>query len=108
MVDTGNLVSYHRLQKNFDSLSLASTNISLLILTHSHFDHCRNAFAIQQHEHCLILMSEKEAAFTKTGYTPLPDGTFQLTRFISRLGNLIGKKRFGYTPFFPIYWQSIN
>lgn len=101
LVDTGNQSSYHRLRKNIDSLELTHKKITLLILTHTHYDHCQNAFAISEDEDCKILMGEKEAEFVKNGYSPLPAGTFLITKFISDIGNRIGKRRFGYKPFMP-------
>ena len=101
LVDTGNQSSYDRLLKNIDSLELTRKEISLLILTHTHYDHCQNAFMIREHEHCSILMSRKERAFAVNGFTPLPKGTFLITSFVSWLGNRIGKPKFGYHPFTP-------
>jgi hydroxyacylglutathione hydrolase len=101
LVDTGTNASYHRLRKNIDSSGLTCKKIALLILTHTHYDHCQNTLRVREEENCKILMSEKEAEFAKNGFTPLPKGTFQITKFISRLGNRIGKSRFGYEPFIP-------
>lgn len=101
LVDTGNRSSYHRLRKNIDSLGLTHKKITLLILTHTHFDHCQNASAIREDEDCKILMGEKESGFVKSGYSPLPAGTFPLAKFISNIGNRIGKRHFGYKPFVP-------
>lgn len=101
LVDTGNHASYHRLRKNIDSLGLTPKKITLLILTHTHYDHCQNAYAIKEDEKCAILMSENEAQFAKNGFSPLPAGTFRITNFISGIGNRIGKKQFGHQPFTP-------
>lgn len=113
LVDTGNRSSYHSLRKNIDSLGLIHKKIALLILTHTHYDHCQNAFAIREDEDCKILMGEKEVGFVKNGYSPLPAGTFLITKFISDIGNRIGKRRFGYKPFTPdtlvgeeFYWEQ--
>jgi len=101
LVDTGNQYAYYRLRKSIDSLGLAQKKIVLLILTHTHFDHCRNAFAIKEYENCSILMSEEEAEFAKKGYTPLPEGTLRFSRLISGLGKQLGQKYFGYHSFSP-------
>jgi len=101
LIDTGKTSDFIRLQKNIDALKLPKKNIDFLILTHTHFDHCQNAFALIEQENCSIVMSENEAVFAEQGYTPLPKGTFPLTRFISKLGNRIGKSKFGYKPFIP-------
>jgi len=101
LVDTGNQSSYYRLQKNIDSLELVQKKIALLILTHTHYDHCQNALTISERENCRILMSKKEMEFAESGFTPLPKGTYLLTNLISNLGNMIGQRRFGFKPFKP-------
>jgi glyoxylase-like metal-dependent hydrolase (beta-lactamase superfamily II) len=101
LIDTGKESTFSRLQKNIEALKLPRKNIDLLILTHTHFDHCQNAFALRKQFSCIIVMSENEAEYAEQGFTPLPKGTFPLTNFISKLGNLIGKGRFGYKPFVP-------
>jgi len=101
LLDTGKESAFRRLQENIEALKLPKKNIDLLIITHTHFDHCQNAFAIKKQFNCEIVMSENEAEYAELGFTPLPKGTFPLTRFISKLGNRIGKSRFGYQPFVP-------
>jgi len=101
LVDTGKESAYDRLLKNIDSLGLTQKKISLLILTHTHYDHCQNAFRIREHDQCRILMGKKERRFAESGYTPLPDGTFLITRLISGIGKKIGRLKFGYHPFTP-------
>jgi glyoxylase-like metal-dependent hydrolase (beta-lactamase superfamily II) len=101
LVDTGGVSAYNQLQRNIYALNIKPEDISLLILTHTHFDHCQNAYTIKQQTNCKIIMSEKEAIYSKPGFTPLPKGTLALTRLISNLGTLIGRKGFGYKPFTP-------
>lgn len=101
LVDTGKAADYGRLQKNIGSLNLKKRKIDLLILTHTHYDHCENAHMIKKQENCKIITGEKEAQYSENGYTPLPKGTFAVTRFISDIGNRFGKKGFGYKPFVP-------
>ena len=101
LVDTGNSPYYQLLRKNIDSLGLPHKKITLLILTHTHYDHCQNAYAIKNDDNCRILMSEKEAEFAINGFTPLPSGTIQITKLISCLGSWIGRRRFGFKPFNP-------
>jgi len=101
LVDTGIKGSRTRLMKNIKSLNLPNSKIDFLILTHSHFDHCRNARYLQENENCKIIMSENEAEYARTGYTTLPEGTIQLTKLVSVLGNIIGEKGFGFDVFNP-------
>ncbi len=98
LVDTGWKHSYHGLLKNIEAVRL-SLPINLLILTHTHFDHCYNTAAIRQRENCKIMISEHDAPFTCNGYTTIPAGTYPLTRLLSRIGRSIGSRWFGYPPF---------
>lgn len=98
LVDTGWKYSYPGLKRNINSLGL-SQPISLIILTHTHFDHCHNAYILRKQENCKILTGEHEAKFTKYGYTPIPAGTLFITKLLSGLGSLIGGSWFGYPSF---------
>lgn len=101
LVDTGTRKSFHRLICNLDSPELKPGKIDYLVLTHTHFDHCQNAFSLKENTGCRIVMSKNEAIYSGEGYTPLPGGTSWLTRQIAKGGRKIGKARFGFTPFIP-------
>lgn len=98
LIDTGWRFSHAGIKRKINGLGLSGP-LHLLILTHTHFDHCYNASVIRKQENCTIMAGEQEAEFTKGGYSPLPKGTFPLTRFLSRVGNLIGPMWFGYPQF---------
>lgn len=82
-------------------MKLPKKNIDFLILTHTHFDHCQNANVIKEQYQNKIIAREREIDFLQQGYTPLPNGTFAISRFIAKMGNRIGKSRFGYQTFIP-------
>jgi len=99
LVDTGKTNHYTQLIKNINLAIGSSSLISHLILTHTHFDHCQNAKAIQAKYNCLIVVGNPESKYTKVGFTPLPNGTNSVTRHLSKIGNKIGKSKFGYPEF---------
>jgi hydroxyacylglutathione hydrolase len=99
LVDTGKKAAFKTLSRNIESLKLSIIDISTLILTHTHFDHCQSAKKIKEISNCRIITSRIAEDFIKNGYTKLPDGTLPVTKLISRLGNFIGEKKFGYEPF---------
>ena len=101
MVDTGKNSSWKKLNKNLQQLKTEGKTIDFLVLTHTHYDHCRNAAKIQAQENCKILVSKKEANFCRNGFTPLPSGTFGFSRLVVSLGKRLNKKRFSYKPFKP-------
>jgi glyoxylase-like metal-dependent hydrolase (beta-lactamase superfamily II) len=95
LVDTGTERGYNRLQSNINSFGLTNRKVDFLILTHTHFDHCRNAAKIKKEENCRIIVGIKEKESIEKGFTDLPGGTLFITKLIFLLGKLIGKKRFG-------------
>lgn len=108
LVDTGKKSSFKKLKLNIESLNLINKQVSFLILTHTHFDHCQNTARIKVQDNCKIIVSEKEKESIKNGYTSLPDGTSVFTSLISRLGNWFSEKRFGYESFVPDFFINEN
>lgn len=101
LIDTGKTSAYGKLTRNIDSLGLSIQKITHLVLTHTHYDHCQSAKKIKDNSSCEITVSCNAQNWIKTGYTKLPKGTTILTSPISRLGQWIGKSRFGYHVFEP-------
>jgi len=101
LVDTGKNSAFGRLNRRLDILNIPIEEITTLILTHTHFDHCQSAKKILEKSGCRIIVSDAAADSIQKGYTRLPDGTFPITKLISKLGNLTGKNGFGYEPFRP-------
>lgn len=101
LVDTGKISSFLKLQHNIRLLSKEHQNIDILILTHTHFDHCQNAANLQNQNACKILMHESEKDYVVKGYTPVPKGTTMISKTIYSLGSKTLLKRFSYEPFSP-------
>ncbi len=101
LIDTGKENSYATLQKNFLKINQKIENINILILTHTHFDHCQSAKMIQDVSNCQIVVSRHAEDSIRNGYAELPKGTFVITKIISRLGSLIGKRIYGFQKFKP-------
>lgn len=99
LIDTGLEFAYSSLRKHIEALHLATGKIDYLILTHTHFDHCRNARTIQEEFGSQIVLGEEEADFVKNGYTPIPKGTIPFTKFLVNIGNILGSSWFSYKPF---------
>ena len=58
LVDTSISSAYITLSKNIRSLNLTIEDISYLILTHTHFDHCQSAKRIKETGNCKICSIE--------------------------------------------------
>jgi glyoxylase-like metal-dependent hydrolase (beta-lactamase superfamily II) len=98
LVDTGRSNALERLQAGMDEMK-GSRKLSTLILTHTHYDHCQNAAAIQATEKCRIIASAHAKNSMRNGYTQLPSGTNFFTDLFVRMGRRTGWQRFRYEPF---------
>ena len=70
--------------------------IPLLFLTHTHFDHAGCAAALQTYTGAKVMVGAAEADGLKQGYTPVPKGTFVVTRVISDAGHKLTPKQTEY------------
>jgi glyoxylase-like metal-dependent hydrolase (beta-lactamase superfamily II) len=101
LVDTGMEYDRKALIKNVVAAGVSDLKINYLLLTHTHFDHCRNAAYLKENSSCQIVVSQLDASFAQSGYTPVPGGTNPFTKFISKPGKAIGQRWFGYHAFEP-------
>lgn len=99
LIDTGTVRSRRQLINNIKQVGI--NDIQLLVLTHTHFDHCANVSALKEEYGCRIVMGKNESRFVEKGYTYLPTGTNWFTAILARVGNSIGDQKFGYKPFYP-------
>lgn len=101
LVDTGASISCEKLARNVRRCSGTAPAPDLLILTHTHFDHCRSAKSIQEKYGCRIAVSALAAGSAANGYTRIPGGTGLFTNLLSEIGRAIGGSMLGYPPFHP-------
>jgi glyoxylase-like metal-dependent hydrolase (beta-lactamase superfamily II) len=99
LVDTGTKRAFPKLLKAIGSLPLLNIGIDYLILTHTHFDHCRNAAELKKIYNCKVILGLKEKLFAETGILTLPSGTNRFTKLIVSLGKALPSKLFSFTPF---------
>jgi len=99
LVDNGTKATLPRLKKNIENTGAHLESIDYLILTHTHFDHCQNTAALAEKSSNYIVISRKEKNFAAEGFTPLPDGTYFITRLLQKVGDLSKFKTFRYEPF---------
>jgi glyoxylase-like metal-dependent hydrolase (beta-lactamase superfamily II) len=80
LIDTCAGFMWKTLEKKLDRLGI--DQISLLILTHSHFDHAANAARIKEKYKAQVIIHESEAKYLATGDNILPTGTIPVTKFL--------------------------
>jgi hydroxyacylglutathione hydrolase len=96
LIDTGIRGNERKIVQALENLSLSPSNIRLIILTHTHYDHCGSLKALKDMTGARIVVHHKEAACLREGYGGFPKGTTWLTRGISLIGRSIGKRIGGY------------
>jgi hydroxyacylglutathione hydrolase len=76
-------------------------DIRLIILTHTHYDHCGSLKALKDMTGAKIVVHHNEATCLREGYGGFPKGTTRLTKAISFIGRTMGKRMGGYAPVSP-------
>ena len=87
LIDTGSSGDIARFEEQLAAAGTRLQDITLLILTHAHYDHVALAADIREHADCRILSHAAAAPFLKEGRMPFPRGTGIFTRAISSTGN---------------------
>lgn len=99
LVDTGKKKRFERIRMQIGTQKKIGQKIRFLVQTHAHYDHCQNTARFREIENCQVIGSEYEKEYTRSGYTPLPRGTYLLTEIISWLGRTLIWRVFRHAPF---------
>ncbi|MBT8508353.1 hypothetical protein AZH53_08035 [Methanomicrobiaceae archaeon CYW5] len=101
LIDTGSGTDIDRFGDQLAAAGIRLQDISLLILTHAHYDHVALAAEIREHANCRILAHDAAAPFLKQGHTPFPHGTGIVSRAISSAGTGFFSAKGDFTAFSP-------
>lgn len=99
LVDSGKKKSRNQLLGNLSSVLNNGNSLQYLFLTHTHYDHCQSAKELSERYSCNIIVSDKAVSSIAAGYTKLPRGTNNLTRFLTATAHAFFKNNFSYIPF---------
>lgn len=86
LVDTGNKNHGDIILRKLKQYGLQPTDIKLIILTHTHFDHAGNAAWLNEKTGAELIVHEAEKANLSRGFAPIPKGTLPFTKITSWLG----------------------
>lgn len=89
LVDTGPEGKTQELLRQFYLYGIDPSQIKLIILTHTHYDHTGNLQELKQITGARVVVNEREAEWLKTGLMPIPRGTNIWTRMLVGLGDLL-------------------
>lgn len=97
LVDTSTGGNYKQLIRALQYIKCS--HISLLILTHTHFDHAANAALLKNKYNLKIMLHEYESKLLEVGNSPIPQGTNYFTKL---LVNKISKKLPSFAKYKPV------
>lgn len=96
LVDTGHSHTSEKLLNSLASIRKEVTDIGLIILTHTHFDHAGGARMIREWSGGKLAVHKKEASNLARGFTPFPPGTRWKGKIISNFGSIVARKMARY------------
>lgn len=89
IIDTGVSGHINRFKLLFKQFQLKPSDIGLIILTHTHYDHTGNLKALVNLTGTKVLVHKNEFQNLKNGFTPIPTGQGKYSRIISKLGRML-------------------
>lgn len=96
LIDTGKQPDGFNIIKRIKGLNI---NITLIFLTHTHYDHTGGAEAVRQAFHTPVAVSAEEMDMLQNGYTPVPNGTGRFGRtLVNTIRAVSSESRAHYRP----------
>ena len=99
LVDTAVKGHLKQFRKMFQRFGLAPEDVKLIILTHTHYDHTGNLYALVKLTGAEVLVHTNEYENLKNGFTPIPPGQGFYTRLVTQLGRCLMPKFASPKPF---------
>lgn len=106
LVDAGLKNKEQQVVTALRNLDLSPQAIRLIILTHTHYDHCGSLRALQELTEAKILVHADEAACLKQGYCEMPQGTRWFSKMIAAVGRIFAQQMMTYPPVEPDFTIS--
>jgi len=83
LIDTSPGYKWNRLKEKIKELNIS--NIDMLILTHTHFDHAANAKKIRDEYGAKVIVNKLESDFLLKGENPIVHGTVMILRSVVKI-----------------------
>jgi len=91
LVDAGGKGAPKKILETLRESGLQPQDVKLIILTHTHSDHCGGLKALQEMTRAKILVHESEAESLTQGYGGFPRGTTLLGKLVSFMGRNLAR-----------------
>lgn len=101
LVDPGARKHLHMVYASILEQGLELSDIKLIILTHTHFDHAEGLKEIREKTGARVLVHRNEAPSLRRGYTDIPAGTILIGRILSFFGRKVVPSIGSYPPVTP-------
>jgi hydroxyacylglutathione hydrolase len=101
LIDCGMKKKERKILAALERMKIAPRDIQLIILTHTHYDHCGSLKALQQITGAKVLVHKAEAQCLEEGYCAFPKGTMWFPKIMSAIGNALNKRVGRYAPVTP-------
>ena len=75
--------------RQFRFHGIQPSTISLIVLTHVHYDHTGNLAGLRKHTGAKVMVNKREADWLSTGLMPIPRGTRWWTKLVVNLGDIL-------------------
>lgn len=99
VIDTGVRGYFHHFKTQLKQFNLKPTDIKLIILTHTHYDHTGNLKPLAALTGAKVLVHTNEFENLKKGFIKIPTGQGKYSRLISNLGRVVYPKFASPKPF---------
>jgi len=99
LIDTGVKGDLLQFKTLFNKYNLKSTDIKLIVLTHTHNDHTGNLNELAKLTGAKVLVHKNEFDNLKNGFTPIPSGTRFYTKAVVFLGRKLKPRHASPEPF---------
>ncbi|WP_347839029.1 MBL fold metallo-hydrolase [uncultured Draconibacterium sp.] len=86
LIDTGVKGNMKKIELMFGQAGIEPTDIKVIVLTHTHYDHTGNLPALVEYTGAQVLVHKNEFRNLQQGFTPIPKGIGRYPRFISGIG----------------------
>ena len=99
LVDAGNRGWEHRLFNRLEKNGISPEDISLVVVTHVHYDHVGALSAVKDRCGCPVAVHRSERSILEKGLSVLPAGTNRFADAVLHLGDrLVERGVFGFKP----------